>query len=69
VRFKADTLEINKPGDTLQFVALADLVKAELTKIADAFNSFVAGTGGASFGSPYTSASDVAAKHLKASQP
>lgn len=49
-----------------QFVALANLVKGELDKIATTFGSFVPGTGGASFGTPYTTAGEVAAEKVKA---
>jgi len=48
------------------FVALASLVNAELGKIADAFKSFVPGTGGASFTEPYTTAGDVSSTLVKA---
>jgi phage baseplate assembly protein V len=65
------TIEVTKDLAKLgasanNFVALANLVKAELDKIAAAFVSFVPGTGGASFGNPYTLASDVAATKVKA---
>lgn len=53
-----------EPG--AQFVALANLVKAELDKIAAAFSSFTPGTGGAHFSAPYTTASAVAATKVKA---
>lgn len=48
------------------FVALASMVKGELTKIAAAFTSFIPGSGGASFSDPYTTAGDVAAQKVKA---
>lgn len=47
------------------FAALASKVNSELTKIATAFSSFVPGTGGASFGSPYTTAGNVSASEVK----
>ena len=48
-----------------QFLALANLVNAELTKIATAFSTFVPGTGGASFPDAYTVAGDVSAAQVK----
>lgn len=53
-------------GTGAQFVALANKVNAELSKIATAFSSFVPGSGGASFNSTYTTAGDVSATKLKA---
>lgn len=53
-------------ADAIAYVALADLVKSELDKIALAFSTFVPGSGGASFPNAYTVASAVAATKLKA---
>ena len=59
-------LRVSKAGSSASdFVALAALVHAELAKIATAFSSFIPGTGGASFGTPYTTAGNVAATSLK----
>lgn len=47
-----------------QLVALANLVKDELDKIALAFTTFVPGTGGAEFPDAYTTAGPVAAANV-----
>lgn len=54
-------------GGSDSFVALASKVNDELSKIADAFASFSPGSGGATFTTPYTSASDVSATKVKVS--
>lgn len=64
IRVKADGVELGAGAS--DFVALAAKVHTELGKIAAAFTSFVPGTGGASFGSPYTTAGDVSATKVKA---
>lgn len=59
------------PGGA-DFVALASLVHTELGKIANAFSTFVPGSGGASFPNPYVapgSASAIASTSLKARKP
>jgi hypothetical protein len=69
----ATTLRI-KPDGTVRlgaedgddFVALAAKVDAELKKIALAFSTFVAGSGGAAFPKAYTTAAPVGAKKVKA---
>jgi len=55
------------PSGGADFVALAAKVKAELDKIANAFSTFVPGSGGASFPDAYTTASSVAGTKLKTS--
>lgn len=52
-------------GVTAKAVARSDKVKSELEKIAEAFSSFNPGSGGASFGSPYTTAGEVEADKLE----
>ena len=65
ITIDADTIELTKnPTDA---ISLASLVKGELTKIATAFSTFVPGSGGASFPSPYTVAGSVASTKVKAS--
>lgn len=63
---KIDAAGIELGASASAFVALADKVNEELGKIADAFMSFVPGSGGASFGMPYTTAGDVSAEKVKA---
>lgn len=63
MKIDADGIEL---GDAAGFVALAAKVNEELGKIAEAFTSFVPGSGGAGFGSPYTTAGDVSAEKVKA---
>lgn len=55
-----------KVGAGANFTALANLVATELGKIATSFTSFIPGSGGASFGTPYTAAGPVASSNLKA---
>jgi hypothetical protein len=64
IKIKADGIELGESASG--YVALASKVNAELTAIANAFSTFVPGTGGASFPSAYTSAGDVAATKVKA---
>lgn len=52
-------------GPLAQAVARADKVNEELEKIANAFETFVPGSGGASFPNAYTSATDVSADKLE----
>lgn len=47
------------------FAALATAVETELGKIATAFTSFSPGSGGATFATPYTSVTSVAAAEVK----
>lgn len=58
-------LRVSKAGGDAQFVALANLVQTELQKIAQAFSTFVPGSGGASFPQAYTSVGNIAATSLK----
>lgn len=53
-------------GAAADFVALAAKVEAELEKIANAFTTFVPGSGGASFPNAYTGSASVGAQQLKA---
>lgn len=55
----------SKAGGSAEFVALGNLVHAELVKIANAFSTFAPGTGGAAFPNAYTTAGDVSATSLK----
>lgn len=48
------------------FVALADKVKAEFDKVKATFDSFIPGSGGASFSHPYATPGSVAASQVKA---
>lgn len=63
---KIDAAGIELGASASQFVALAGKVNEELGKIADAFTSFIPGSGGASFGAPYTTAGDVSSEKVKA---
>jgi hypothetical protein len=63
---KIDAAGIELGAAASAFVALADKVNEELGKIADAFTSFIPGSGGASFSMPYTTAGDVSATKVKA---
>lgn len=53
-------------GPDADFVALKGKVESELDKIAQAFATFIPGSGGASFPNAYTGNADVGAERLKA---
>lgn len=59
------TVTVAKSGASSDFVALASKVEDELEAIANAFATFVPGSGGASFPNPYTGGASVGSVTLK----
>lgn len=62
IHFTESVVEV---GNGTDFAGDATKMATELEKIAAAFTSFIPGSGGASFGAPYTTAGAVACSNLK----